>query len=241
MTIREILENQAHRPWELRTDSWKYYQEWNNVLFFHFQVNHAKLRSYVPAELEIDLFEDKAWISVVIFTMENSRPKHLPAISSISNFDEINIRTYVKANNKTGVYFLSIEGGKRMSCAVAKAISGLPYRHSKIKRSNGVLQSENQQFQDKLDVEFRIGKEIMDKTDLDTWLTERYALFQETDNAINEFEIHHSAWPLNEIDFKMNALNYERYEKILNNHPSKSHYSKGVQVLAWGKKSIQKI
>lgn len=65
--------------------------------------------------------------------MEKIRPKNFPCFSPISDFDEINIRTYVRSHNKAGVYFLSIEGGKFLSCKVAKAISELPYRFSKIK------------------------------------------------------------------------------------------------------------
>jgi len=96
-----------------------------------------ELKKHVPKELEIDLFKGKPWVSVVAFTMENIRPKNIPAFSPISNFHEINIRTYVKMNNKNGVYFLSIEGGKRLSCKIAKFISDLPYRYSIIDRSVG--------------------------------------------------------------------------------------------------------
>ena len=89
----------------------------------------------MPKELDIDLFEGKPWVSVVAFTMEKIRPKNLPSFAPISNFDEINIRTYIRSNNKTGVYFLSIEGGTKLSCKIAKGISELPYRFSKMKRS----------------------------------------------------------------------------------------------------------
>lgn len=62
----------------------------------------------VPHDLEIDLFEGKPWVYLVAFTMEKIRPKYLPSFPPISDFDEINIRTYVKKDNKAGVYFLSI-------------------------------------------------------------------------------------------------------------------------------------
>ena len=235
MTIREILDNIEHRPWKIPTDSWKFYQEWNNAIFLHYQVDLTELKKLVPKELEIDLFDGKPWISVVAFTMEKIRPKSLPSFSPISDFDEINIRTYVKSNNKTGVYFLSIEGGKSLSCKVAKGISELPYRYSKIKRTEQNYQSQNSEFNDNLNIEFKIGKETTDKTELDKWLTERYALFQDTNDSINEFEIHHLEWPINEIDLQKLELNYPRFEKLINEKPSRIHYSKGVKVLAWGK------
>lgn len=235
MTIREILNTTKHRPWKIPTDSWKFYQEWNNAIFLHYQVDLNELKKFVPKELEIDLFDGKPWVSVVAFTMEKIRPKNLPSFSLISDFDEINIRTYVKSNNKTGVYFLSIEGGKHLSCTVAKVISELPYRFSKIKRTDKKYQSQNLEFSDKLDIEFTIGKKLTGKTELDKWLTERYALFQDTNKSINEFEIHHLEWIINEIDIQKLDLNYPRFEKLLNGQPSKVQYSKGVKVLAWGK------
>ena len=175
MTIREILNTTEHRTWKLPNEKWKFYQEWNNAIFLHYQVDLTELKKLVPKELEIDLFDGKPWISVVAFTMEKIRPKSLPSFSPISDFDEINIRTYVKSNNKTGVYFLSIEGGKSLSCKVAKGISELPYRYSKIKRTEQNYQSQNSEFNDNLNIEFKIGKETTDKTELDKWLTERYA------------------------------------------------------------------
>lgn len=240
MTIKEILNTTEHRPWKMSSESWKYYQEWNNAIFLHWQVELTELEKLVPKELKIDLFDGKPWVSVVAFTMEKIRPKNLPAFSPVSNFDEINIRTYVKSNNKTGVYFLSIEGGTNLSCKIAKGISELPYRYSKIKRTENKYESQNSMFKDKLDVEFVIGKEIKEKTDLDKWLTERYALFQDTEKSINEFEIHHLEWPINQIELKEIDIEYPRFKNMLSNFPNRTHYSKGVQVIAWDKKKTNK-
>lgn len=241
MTIQEILNTTKHRPWQMPTEKWKFYQEWNNTIFLHWQVELSELEKLVPKELEIDLFDGNPWVSVVAFTMEKIRPRNLPSFPPISDFDEINIRTYVKSNNKTGVYFLSIEGGTKLSCKVAKSLSELPYRFSKIKRTKNNYVAYNSEFNDKLNIEFAIGKEIKEKTKLDKWLTERYALFQDTGKSINEFEIHHLEWPINEIDLKRVALNYQRLDKLLNNEPHKAHYSKGVKVIAWGKNKKEKI
>ncbi|EPR68907.1 YqjF family protein [Cyclobacterium qasimii] len=241
MKIREILNTTEHRPWKIPTESWLSYQEWNNAIFLDWQVQLSELKKFVPKELEIDLYRGKPWISVVAFTMENIRPKNLPSFSPISNFDEINIRTYVKSNNnKTGVYFLSIEGGKKLSCKVAKGMSELPYRFSKIKRTETRYESNNSEFNDKLNIQFSIGKEISKKTELDKWLTERYALFQDTEKSINEFEIHHLEWPINEIDLNNLEFNYPRFGKLIKNEPNKIQYSKGVKVIAWGKNKKDK-
>ncbi len=240
MNIREILNINSHRPWKMPTKGWKFYQEWNNAVFLHWQVECSELEKFVPKELEVDLYHGTPWVSLVAFTMEKIRPKNVPSFPPISNFDEINIRTYVKSKNKTGVYFLSIEGGNNLSCKVAKVISGLPYRYSRIKRSKYQYQSNNTNFSDRLNIEFSIGEEIITKSLLDKWLTERYALFQDTEKSMNEFEIHHLEWPLQEIEFKNIEFNYPRFNQLINNKPDKIHYSPGVQVIAWGKHKLGK-
>lgn len=240
MTIREILNSIEHRPWKIPTESWKFYQEWNNAIFLHWQVDLTDLKKFVPKELEIDLFNQKPWVSMVAFTMEKIRPKNLPSFPPISDFDEINIRTYVKSNGKTGVYFLSIEGGTNLSCKVAKGISELPYRFSTIKRTNNKYESFNSEFNDLLIIQYENGKEKTIKTKLDKWLTERYALFQDTKNSINEFEIHHLEWPIKEIEITKLKLIYPRFNELFKNKPDLMHYSKGVKVIAWGKNKKEK-
>ncbi|MAU76177.1 MAG: hypothetical protein CL831_04795 [Crocinitomicaceae bacterium] len=234
MTIREILNKRDHRPWEIPAENWKYYQEWNHSIFLHWEVDLEDLKKFVPKELDIDLFEGKPWVSVVAFTMEKIRPKNLPSFAPISNFDEINIRTYIRSNNKTGVYFLSIEGGTKLSCKIAKGISELPYRFSKMKRSPNKFESWNSEFNDRLEVEYKVGGVVSKKTALDKWLTERYALFQDSEDSMNEFDIHHLEWPIQEIDLTKIKVNYPRFDTLLKNDPHKMRYSSGVKVMAWG-------
>lgn len=241
MKTREILNIVEHRPWKLPNESWKFYQEWNNAIFLHWQVELSELQKFVPKELKIDLFEGKPWVSIVAFTMEKMRRRNLPSFSPISNFDEINIRTYVKSKDqKTGVYFLSIEGGNHLSCKIAKAISELPYRFSKIDRTKDQFNSNNLEFNDQLDIKFSIGKRLVSKSELDIWLTERYALFQDSNSTINEFEIHHLEWQLNKIEISSLKFNYKRFNKLLIGEPDKIQYSKGVNVIAWGRNKREK-
>lgn len=39
MSINEILNSTKHRPWELPNSTWKYYQEWSDVLFPPFLIS----------------------------------------------------------------------------------------------------------------------------------------------------------------------------------------------------------
>ncbi len=233
ITNQEILNATEHRPWPVPSGQWKYYQEWNNALFLHWEVETSELQRFVPKELEIDLYEGKAWVSVVLFAMDNIRPRLLPAFPPISNFTEINVRTYVKNGHQAGVYFLSIEGSKRLSCKLAKAISGLPYRYSKMSSSKDTYTSKNKKQNDNLSFEFKVGETLNTKCELDVWLTERYALYQDITGGLAQFELHHLPWEINSVELSQFEFDYPKFKRLLPGFPHLVHYSTGVQVLAW--------
>jgi uncharacterized protein len=233
MKIPEILTQKSHRPFPVQRGSWRYYQEWNRALFLHWRVPVAELSAFVPSALEVDLFDSEAWVSLVAFTMENVRPRGVPAISAVSDFHEINIRTYVKCKGKAGVYFLSIEAGKRVSCFIARHLSALPYRYSEMSRNEGKFHSLNRKFRDSFLAEYRPGNGLLLPNDRDKWLTERYALFQEQGSRINMYDIHHVEWPLQLPEILDLWVNYKRFPFIHERKPDLCHYSPGVQVLAW--------
>ncbi len=229
-----------HRPWTLPAGRWQYYQEWNDALFIHWQVPRQQLTPLLPRELEVDTFEGDAWVSLVAFKMQHIRPRLLPAFAPISNFEEINIRTYVKLGDKAGVYFLSIEGGKRWSCQIARSISKLPYRYSRIRRSRDQLRAQNPKTGEGLALSYTIGSEMTHKTAQDRWLTERYALYQDAPNLLNAYEIHHDEWALRSVEVHDLWVDYPRFRSLLGHQPELTHYSKGVQVLAWDRVAWQR-
>ena len=105
-----------------------------------------------------------------------------------------------------------------------------------MKRTENKFTSSNPELNDEFQIQFEIGKEVTQKTDLDKWLTERYALFQDSEKSINEFEIHHLEWPIHKVDLKKVKVNYPRFKNLITTKPHKIQYSNGVKVIAWGKK-----
>lgn len=235
----EILKVVSHRPFEIPKGNWMYYQEWNRALFLHWTVPFELLRKYVPSNLNLDTFDGECYISLVAFTMEKIRPKYLPSVSSVSDFDEINIRTYIDNDNKKGVYFLNIEASKTISAFIAKAISGLPYEKANIKRSQKSYYSNNLKKGFKLNIEFEIKEIVNNKTELDKWLTERYCLYLDQKNELYRYDIHHKEWEIKKVDIKSLCLNYKIGEINLNNRqPNLIHYSEGIKVIAWKREKL---
>jgi uncharacterized protein YqjF (DUF2071 family) len=236
--VSTILSEVSHRPFELPIGQWKYYQEWNNALFLHWEISLDLLRKYVPEKLHIDSHEGKYYISLVAFTMQKIRPKNLPAVTFISDFHEINLRTYIDNDNKKGVYFLSIEAEKHLSAFIAKKLSGLPYEKSIIKRTNETYVSKNKIKGFTLDSEFEIKSKILHKSNLDKWLTERYCLYLDTKHGLLRYDVHHKEWELKNVIIKKLSLSYQIGEIIINKQPDLMHYSDGVKVIAWEKNKL---
>lgn len=236
--IRQILNDNTHRSFAMPAGNWSYYQEWNNALFLHWKVPYEALRKLVPQKLKVDTFEGIAYVSIVAFTMQEIRPRSLPAISFISDFDEINVRTYIDNNNKKGVYFLNIEAGKDLSVFIAKSLSGLPYERSNILRTAKNFKSNNTLKNFHLDVEFEVGEEITEKSKLDHWLTERYCLYLDKGQTNYCYDVHHKEWELHSVKLNSLKLQYIFGDINLTAPPDRVHYSKGVKVLAWGKQRL---
>lgn len=238
--IKEILQHVEHRPWDLPKARWKYYQEWNRLLFFHFEVPFDVLRALVPEALELDSFEGKYYISVVPFTMEKIRPRLLPAVGLVSNFDELNVRTYVVKEGKAGVYFLTIEGGKSLSVFVSKQLSGLPYEKATMKRSKGVYTSSNPKRPFQFEATYTIGNLVQQKSPLQVWLTERYCLYVYVKNKLYRYQIHHKVWELKEIAFEQLKIAYDLPGiRLTEKEVIAPNYSDGIQVVAWGQEKIE--
>jgi len=240
--IDEIINTTSHRPWDLPHGPWHYYQEWNNALFLHWKVPADDLIKVIPKDLSLDTFNGESWVSLVAFTMERIKPRFLPSISAVSDFHEVNIRTYVNKDKKGGVYFLSIEAEKHVSCFIAKLLSGLPYTKSRIHfqtksvTRNYSSRSASNDF--RLDVNFSIGESITDKTDLQTWLTERYCLYMDQSEKVFRYQTHHKPWVLNEVKISDLKTQYKIGNISLQRKPQLIHFSPGVKVVAWRRESV---
>lgn len=231
----EIIAQQDHRPWPMPGTPWRYYQEWNDVVFLHWPVPKEKLEAHIPQELAIDTLHGQAWVSLVAFTMERIRFRFSPAFRPISRFHEVNIRTYIRYGERSGVYFLSIEAGKRLSSDIARFLSGMPYRFSSMKRTDGRFRSSNAAANESLDVSYTIGRSLKEKDETDLWLTERYALSQDSGKWIHHYDVHHIEWPVHQLSLDQLELNYPKWNDLLQGSPERVHYSPGVGVCAWPK------
>ena len=99
--------------------------------FLNLEVDPVRLAPYIPECLELDIFEEKAYIGTIPFMMTGVRPRLALSVLKISTFPEFNIRIYVKQGGKTGVFFITLDAQSRVTCMYAPYAYGLSYRYAK--------------------------------------------------------------------------------------------------------------
>ena len=108
-------------------------QRWAQLLFLHWAWDAAEIQRTLPAGLTVDLHEGRAWVGLVPFFMERVRPSGCPAVPGLSNFLELNVRTYVHdAQGRPGVWFYSLDANQWLAVKVARTFFHLPYEHAKM-------------------------------------------------------------------------------------------------------------
>src|SRR6266542_3629968 len=122
-----IFDEVAHRPWPMPDRPWAMRQTWHDLLFAHWPVDATELAAKLPAGLSLDRFEGQAWIGIVPFRMTNVAPRAVPALPWVSAFPELNVRTYVRYQEKPGVYFFSLDAGNPLAVQAARTLFDLPY------------------------------------------------------------------------------------------------------------------
>src|SRR5579885_1895353 len=119
MNAKAILLDVAHRPYPLPTGPWIMTQSWHELLFAHWPFAPETLRPLVPPALSLDIFEGQAWVGVVPFRMTNVHPRLTQSVPGLSQFVEMNVRTYVTVNGIPGVYFFSLDASNRIAVRLA--------------------------------------------------------------------------------------------------------------------------
>jgi uncharacterized protein YqjF (DUF2071 family) len=234
------LEATDHRPWPVPLASWVMGQTWDELLFAHWRAPADTLRSHLPEGLELDLFEDKAWIGVTPFRVTGLRARGLPPLPLISSFLEVNTRTYVTAGGKPGIWFFSLDAESGLAVEAARRAYKLPYFRADMRAEwrDGRLRYESTRRGGER-AALRVGYQPIgdvidaDPSSLAHFLTERYCLYTEDAGRLKRAEIHHEPWPLQpaEAEIEENTMPPSGIE-LLEEAPL-LHFSARQDVVIW--------
>jgi len=238
-----ILDAVAHRPWPMSARPWVMTQTWHDLLFAHWRVDPAALRARLAGELELDLFEGEAWVGVVPFHMSNVAPRGVPALPWLSAFPELNVRTYVRAAGRPGVYFFSLDARNTLAVLAARTMFRLPYfvASMRVEREGDAVHYTSRRMASRVRAEllatYRPAGPALPPApgSLEHFLTERYCLFTVSRRRrVHRVDIHHPPWPLQraEAAIEINTMADAAGIRLPATLPL-LHYASRQDIVAW--------
>jgi len=228
---------------------WNVQMIWHDLLFMHWQVPQGVVRGLVPAALEIDRFDGRAWIGVIPFRMSGVRPRLVPPFLA-SKFPETNVRTYVRYKGRPGVWFFSLDAADRLAVWSARRFFHLPYYFASMSVSTVQEMVDYRTHRAAtpeihLSCRYRPVGAPFSTTDgtIEHWLTERYCLFAANRRRdIFRGDIHHARWLLQvaEAEIEANSMTFPLGITLPDDRPL-LHFAKRQDVLAWPLVSEEQI
>lgn len=218
--------------------------DWTNALFIHWEIPAEELQSEVPYKL--DLFDGRAFVSVVLFTMRGMRPARSGRIGRLlfapareQRF--LNFRTYVRHGNETGIYFLAEWISHGLCAALGRPLYGLPYHwgrhtfhlppgHTKFSgRVTDRRRGESFAWESRFSIANSPWRTCPGGS-LDEFLLERYTAFNSAGHRRRLFHIRHPKWMQTSAQVRLSdrGLLDSRFGWLPGVEPMAAHYSAGA-------------
>src|SRR5262245_14605094 len=203
------------------------YQRWEDLLFLHWTYDPAAIQRTLPRGLVVDTFEGRSYVGIVPFFMCDVRPRFCPRVPYVSDFLELNIRTYVyDERGVPGIWFYSLDANQWLAVRAARQFFCLPYFDSKMRADKNPTTAEVRYLSHRRGAEERLSSSFQYRPQglirlatpgtLEFFLVERYVLFapSATQRRPQSGTVHHQPYPLVDVDvtewddaaFELNGL-----------------------------------
>lgn len=219
-------------------------QRWHDLLFAHWPLPAELLRPTLPPGLALDTFDGQAWIAVVPFRMSGIRPHGAPAVPWLSHFLELNLRTYVTAGGKGGVFFYCLDASNPVAVALARSVFRLPYYNAQMTLADDgalIRYGSRRIHRGAASAEVRATYgpsgpvQLAQPGTLEHWLTERYCLYTaDARGRLYRGEVHHAPWPLQAAtaEFTVNTMPQAHGLRLPPVAPL-LHFARRLDVVVW--------
>lgn len=231
------LEHVGHRPWPPPLRGWVMGQTWEELLFAHWRVPVEAVREHVPPQLEIDEHDGSAWLGITPFRLTGLRARGTLPLPFVSEFLELNVRTYVRAEETPGIWFFSLDASSRVAVQAARRSYRLPYFHARMSANErgGWVEYDCSRVGEAGRVfsgRYRPGGAVFnaDPGSLEWFLAERYCLYTADRGRLYRAEIHHGPWPLQPAEAEIELASISPID--VDGEPL-VHFSRRQDVVIW--------
>jgi uncharacterized protein YqjF (DUF2071 family) len=228
------IERQQITPWApQRVERAAMQQTWKRLTFLHWRYDPAVVRPLLPKGLELDTFDDAAWIGLVPFEIYN--------VPGIPHFPETNVRTYVIGpDGSRAVWFFSLDAARALAVIGARVGYGLPYFWSRMRvtiEDEAVHYTSSRKWphspKSSSDIVVKAGARFLpgELGDIDHFVTARFRLYSILRGKLSYAQIEHAPWPLaHATALKINQTLIESGGLTTPNGAPLVHYSEELDV-----------
>lgn len=185
--------------------------EWRKLILINYAIEEKHLLPYLPAGTQLDTYNGICYVSLVGFMFVNTKLKGIP-VPFHQNFEEVNLRFYVKHKTKNGaerrgVVFIKEIVPKMMISFVANTLYGEHYEtmdmdHSWTER-DGLLEVEYKIEKDQwysMKVIADLASEEIPVSCEAEFITEHYWGYTKlSDTETSEYEVWHPRWKVHPV------------------------------------------
>jgi uncharacterized protein len=220
---------------------------WENIIMANYAVAPEVLQPFLPRGVELDLYNGKAYVSLVGFMFKDTKIFKIP-IPYFGTFEEINLRFYVKRKDgdieKRGVVFINETIPYKIVAWMANKLykehyTTIPTKHS-IKKNNDDKQIEYywkiNKVWNSIIVNATTANTEMQKGSFEEYIFEHYFGYTKIDDTnTEEYTISHPSWKINKInDYKIDcdfeAMYGKPFANLDNTKPDSIFIAEGSSV-----------
>ena len=220
---------------------------WENIIMVNYEIDPVILTPFLPKGVELDLYEGKAYVSLVGFMFKNTKLFNIP-IPKLGTFEEINLRFYVTriedGITKRGVVFINETIPYRIVAWMANKLykehyTVVPTKHAITKDAiNQQIKFEwlvNKKW-NSIYVMNRRSSHQMQNDSLEKFIYEHYYGYTKIDaKKTEEYRLHHPSWKVHEvlnykIDCDFKAMYGESFSVLNDTKPAAIFIAEGSSV-----------
>ena len=230
--------------------------EWKNLALFNYEVDAKILEKYLPNGTEIDLWNNKCYVSLVGFMFKNTKVLGLKVPFHV-DFEEVNLRFYVKRFEngewKRGVVFIKEIVPKKAITFIANTLYQEHYetqkmRHEIIENENSnifIYQWKKNENWNSIQLETEKNPTAIKVDSEAEFITEHYFGYTRIDPETTfEYEVQHPRWKQFEVLNYNVAIDFTKtysrdFEFLQNTNPTSVFLAKGSEIKVKNKRKLE--
>ena len=221
--------------------------DWHHLILANYACDPALLKPHIPVGTELDLWQNQCFVSLVGFQFMNTRVKGIKIPFHV-NFEEINLRFYVKYNHegewRRGVVFIKEIVPKAAITFVANTVYKEHYvtcdTEQEIRRDNDQLfvrygwKKSGQTWG--LEVDASLEKEPLTEGSEEEFIAEHYwGYTRQSASKSSQYEVRHPSWATHPvkrfaITGDMSTFYGPEFGPILHEEPSSVFLADGSEI-----------